>query len=108
MIRICRCSYCSFESENEQEVIEHERSHSKTMQCTKFQQKNEVPCMLSILDTPHEDGNFFEFTWTWEAGATDKETPRTMSSKYLVDKAKFVDIIEDFLPTGYERKETNN
>ncbi len=101
-IRIYRCSYCSFESQNEQEVIEHERSHSKTMQCTKSQQKNETPCTLSILDTPHEDGNFFEFTWSWKAIATDKETLRTMSSTYLVDKIKFLDIIEGFSPTEEE------
>lgn len=95
MIRVFRCSYCSFESQNEQEVIEHERSHSKTMQVTKCQQKNEVPCTLSILDTPNEDSNFLVFTWTWEASATDKENPRTMSSAYLVDKTKFIDIISE-------------
>ncbi len=102
MIRVFRCSYCNFESQNEQEVIEHERSHSRTMQVTKCQQKNKIPCTLNILDTPHEDGNFLEFTWTWEANATDKETPRTMSSTYLVDNMKFIGIIEDFLPTEEE------
>lgn len=101
-IRIYRCSYCSFESENEPEVIEHERSHSKTMQCTKEQQSKEVPCMLSILDVTHEDGNFLEFTWTWEAIVTDKDNARKMTSTYLVDKSKFINIIEDFLPTGDE------
>jgi len=87
MIKIFRCSYCNFESQNEQEVVEHEKTHSETIECTKVQGKDEVPCTMNILEKCGD----YELTFIWRPVASiplEGVDPRKMTSTYLVNEEK--------------------
>ena len=87
MIRICRCSYCNFESQDEQETIEHEKTHVKQVDaCFKIQKGKAVPCVMNVLEKHGEDNDYFEMTFVWNALVTNKEIVRTMSSVFVVNK----------------------
>ena len=86
MITVYRCSYCDFESKDEQETIEHEKTHVKQFECVKIQQKDEVPCVMNVLEKHDAEGDFYELTFVWTAVVTNKETARIMSSVFVVSK----------------------
>ena len=81
-VRVFRCLYCDFESQDEQEAIEHEKTHVKQVECVKIQKKDEVPCVMDVL----EKGDFYELTFVWNALVTNKETAREMSCVFIVNK----------------------
>ena len=91
MIKIFRCSYCSFESQNEQEVVEHETTHVKQVECVKVQQKDEVPCVMNMLE---KDGQY-ALTFIWMPVVSiplEGVDPRKMTSTYLVQKDGFLKV----------------
>ena len=93
-VRVFRCLYCDFESKDEQETIEHEKTHVKQFECVKIQGKDKVPCVMNVLgkhvadDEFHEfaDSNVYELTFVWKALVTNKETARQMSCIFVVSK----------------------
>jgi len=94
MFRIFRCSYCDFESKDEQETIAHERTHVKQVECQKIHKKDGVPAVLAMLEKQDDAGEYYELTFFWDAVATNKENARKMSCQFSLPKNKIKLIIE--------------
>lgn len=74
--QIWKCEFCTETFPTEQECLEHERSHSSTINCLCLGSKRECEGIIEILDR----GDKYELRFKWDAGE------REISKRFSINK----------------------